>query len=327
MMLEMLSWSIGVGSRDAAFKQVIKTINLIQSSLDPREADPEFSGLEIPLQGVIFKKHKMDVLPTKPAKGQNSPEDKSDIKSLITRMMDFRLRLTWVDRDRNELETILAQLSDLVTHLEAFVPECHLSSGVLAASILAKLSNEEQLEALAHSNDKIDRALASSAKAKVILDDSPADQAGNASRITSQSLTLAKDSLRFGILRMKGSMSHSVRMEWNFLNDGGGSEEYVKRNKFLAYLLERVSRPEYYHPDAHEGFTKPRDLVSERKKAMLVNRSASRGFVDIGWRMGKHYQSAARALLLGDLPAQSGDEVFAQQYVEKVVYPLSKRTA
>ncbi|KAL7795075.1 prion-inhibition and propagation domain-containing protein [Trichoderma ceciliae] len=551
MALEIISWSVGMGGISPAFQRAIKTVNLIQSSLDPRETDPEFLVMRYRIvltrleqwgafcgigghsavaqpstlshkpktvqnlivdilrqieslkddANVIVKKHNISLPATAPVeKREEGPQDKPNPKPFVKKeyvkkVKTFKLKFTWVNKDRDRLEAILLELGDLVTQLEAFVPECNLPFGAFIASLLAKSNSKEQLEALAQSDDKIHKALASAAQAKAIMDASPSGEAGNASLIATRSLTFAKDASKFGILQTEKNMPLSVWVEWNLVRSSARSGECVKRINSLAYLLERVSKPEiclppclgvyedvayerqhrekriglvfgvpnqdhreseydgnlqgcppktlaslmqdeknapipllgdrfqlaselatafscfhaagwlhkginaesilffhqvnnqgititkpfitgfqfsrpqdgaslsqgplengefdqYYHPSANNGFTKPRDLyglgvvlceigqwrlmadrVSKQKKASLKDRSAWRDFmvdnvlVDVGWRMGKYYQSAVRALLLGELPEDGGDEVFAQQYLEKVIRPLSRCVA
>lgn len=115
--------------------------------------------------------------------------------------------------------------------------------------------------------------------------------------------------------------------------------------------LENKHLQHYYHPNAHEGFTKQRDLyglgvvlyeigcwdlvveqVSDRTRETLTNRAAWQTYMvnrrapDLGWRMGTAYQKVVMTLLQGRLP--SGDRIdgqlFVQQYMEKVLRPLSE---
>ncbi|KAL7928166.1 prion-inhibition and propagation domain-containing protein [Trichoderma chlorosporum] len=441
---------------------------------------------------IFVAKHNISLSTPEPFGSKTHVKDKNhqNAKSFMRKMSDFKLKLNWVEKDRDALQATLDKLNDLVTNLEAFLPGCHLPSSALTASILPRITNTRQLETLAGSGDKINMALATSARAKAIMDTSESYKERNASRIVSQNLTLAEDS-RFGILRMKSNLPLSVLIEWNFIKATHGAEEYIKRIQSLAYVLERASsselclppchgffedvayerlygmkriglvfgvpiqgtdtfrydgdlechppktladliqaeksapipllgdrfqlalelvttfncfhaagwlhkginphsilffqrtekqgvnitkpfitgfqfsRPQdgaslsqgpledskydqYYHPDARSGFTKSLDLyglgvvlceigqwklmanrVVRQRKAVLANRSAWRDFMldnvvaDIGWRMGKHYQSAVRALLCADLPSDRGDEIFAQQYLERVIRPLS----
>ncbi|KAJ5827332.1 protein kinase [Penicillium robsamsonii] len=113
--------------------------------------------------------------------------------------------------------------------------------------------------------------------------------------------------------------------------------------------LDDSALDRYYHPDAHRGFTKQRDLyglgvvlceigrwalvsdtVTERRRKKLTSREAWREYMldhvveDLGWRMGKMYQDAVRTLLDSSLPTDdAGDAFFAQQVLEKVIQPLS----
>ncbi|KAI1211926.1 prion-inhibition and propagation-domain-containing protein [Annulohypoxylon truncatum] len=110
-------------------------------------------------------------------------------------------------------------------------------------------------------------------------------------------------------------------------------------NKGLGY---------YYHPDAHKGSTRRLDLYSlgvvlyelgrwgllADRKEQLGNRTQwrkyllTRGFKDLGWRMGDKYQSVVKTLLDCDLPPDDADhEYFAQKYLEKVMRPLSSCSA
>ncbi|KAJ5375500.1 protein kinase [Penicillium concentricum] len=117
--------------------------------------------------------------------------------------------------------------------------------------------------------------------------------------------------------------------------------------------LEDTALDHYYHPDAHLGFSKVRDLyslgvilceigrwalvadtVTERRKKKLTSRKAWQEYIinnvveDLGWRMGYLYQSAVRTLLDSSLPTDDlGDAVFAQQFLERVIQPLSLCTA
>ncbi|KAJ5173835.1 uncharacterized protein N7500_001766 [Penicillium coprophilum] len=113
--------------------------------------------------------------------------------------------------------------------------------------------------------------------------------------------------------------------------------------------FEDTALNQYYHPDAHLGFSKLRDIyslgvilceigrwalvadtVTERRKKKLTSRKAWQEYMinhvveDLGWRMGYLYQSAVRTLLDSSLPADdAGDAVFAQQFLERVIQPLS----
>ncbi|KKY14998.1 hypothetical protein UCDDS831_g07875 [Diplodia seriata] len=111
--------------------------------------------------------------------------------------------------------------------------------------------------------------------------------------------------------------------------------------------LDNKELQHYYHPDAHDGFTKQRDLyslgvvlceigrwrmvtdlVSERRRAGLDNRAAWQRYLvdvvaqDLEWRVGTMYKSVVMTLLQGRLP--SLNELFVKQYLEKVILPLSK---
>jgi hypothetical protein len=114
-------------------------------------------------------------------------------------------------------------------------------------------------------------------------------------------------------------------------------------------LLEDTTLDHYYHPDAHLGFTKTRDLyslgvvlceigrwalvadtVTERRRKQMTSRQAWRDYMvhhvveDLGWRMGKLYKDAVKALLDSSLPADdAGDAFCAQQLLERVIQPLS----
>ncbi|KAB8252896.1 hypothetical protein BDV35DRAFT_335138 [Aspergillus flavus] len=49
---------------------------------------------------------------------------------------------------------------------------------------------------------------------------------------------------------------------------------------------------------------------------------------DLGWRMGKLYQEAVKTLLESSLPSDdAGDALFAQQFLERVIQPLSTCSA
>ena len=113
--------------------------------------------------------------------------------------------------------------------------------------------------------------------------------------------------------------------------------------------LEDSTLDHYYHPDAHLGFTKMRDLyslgvvlceigrwalvadtVTERRRKQITSRRAWQDYMvnhvvaDLGWRMGKLYKDAVKTLLDSSLPADdAGDAFCAQQLLERVIQPLS----
>jgi hypothetical protein len=113
--------------------------------------------------------------------------------------------------------------------------------------------------------------------------------------------------------------------------------------------LEDSALDHYYHPDAHLGFSKQRDLyslgvvlceigrwaliadsVSERRRKRLTSRKAWQDYMisnvveDLGWRMGALYQQTVRKLLDSSLPTDdAGDADFAEQFFEGVIQPLS----
>ncbi|KAB8272147.1 prion-inhibition and propagation-domain-containing protein [Aspergillus minisclerotigenes] len=117
--------------------------------------------------------------------------------------------------------------------------------------------------------------------------------------------------------------------------------------------LEDSALDQYYHPDAHLGFSKRRDLyglgvvlcevgrwalvadtVPDRMRKKLISREAWREYMlnyvvkDLGWRMGKLYQEAVKTLLESSLPSDdAGDALFAQQFLERVIQPLSTCSA
>ncbi|KAK2615954.1 hypothetical protein N8I77_002675 [Diaporthe amygdali] len=116
--------------------------------------------------------------------------------------------------------------------------------------------------------------------------------------------------------------------------------------------LEDTKLEQYYHPEAHRGFTKQRDLyslgvvlveigrwalvesVSESTRRKLKDRNAWQKYLlakhvpELGWRMGRRYQSVTRTLLQGSLPDDDDDDVlFEQEYFNKVLQPLSSNTA
>lgn len=118
--------------------------------------------------------------------------------------------------------------------------------------------------------------------------------------------------------------------------------------------LEEEALQPYYHPDADKGFTKRLDLYSlgvvlceigrwdllenttdkARTKHHLNSKTAWREYVmanwlkDLGWRMGKKYQDAVEVLLECKLPGDSeDDDLFAQQFQQKVIQPLSSCVA
>lgn len=117
--------------------------------------------------------------------------------------------------------------------------------------------------------------------------------------------------------------------------------------------LEDATLDHYYHPDAHLGFTKQRDLyslgvvlceigrwalvadtVTDRRKKQLTSRQAWQDYMrnhvveDLGWRMGELYRDAVMTLLDSSLPADdAGDAFFAQQFLERVIQPLSMCSA
>lgn len=105
---------------------------------------------------------------------------------------------------------------------------------------------------------------------------------------------------------------------------------------------------------ADQGFTKRLDLYSlgvvlceigrwdlladttekAKKKHHLTSREAWRAYIsttwlsDLGWRMGKNYQDAVGVLLKCELPSDGDDDdLFAQQFQQKVIQPLSMCTA
>ncbi|KAI8959953.1 hypothetical protein F5Y11DRAFT_358821 [Daldinia sp. FL1419] len=86
----------------------------------------------------------------------------------------------------------------------------------------------------------------------------------------------------------------------------------------LAYSPLRKEVEHYYHPNAHIGFTKGRTSIAW----------VCRVLADLGWRMGDKYHSAARALLACELPDdQTLHDYFAEQFLEKVMKPLSSCSA
>lgn len=120
--------------------------------------------------------------------------------------------------------------------------------------------------------------------------------------------------------------------------------------------LEDAALQHYYHPDVlqRRGFSKKRDLyglgvvlcevgrwslvASERThRAFLAgDRAAWQTYMvdkvaeDLGWRMGRKYQGVVKTLLQCSLPDDgdtTDDALFAQQYLEKVVQPLSTCSA
>ncbi|CAG9983849.1 unnamed protein product [Clonostachys byssicola] len=116
--------------------------------------------------------------------------------------------------------------------------------------------------------------------------------------------------------------------------------------------LEDKATEYYYHPDAHQGFTKTRDLYSlgvvlyeiarwnlvpdtvrPEKRKRLVNRAAWRDHMvakalpELGWRAGAYYQKAVGALIQGGVLPEEGEggddgDYFAQQYYDKIIRPL-----
>jgi hypothetical protein len=105
----------------------------------------------------------------------------------------------------------------------------------------------------------------------------------------------------------------------------------------------------YYHPEAEKGFTKARDLyslgvvlceigrwslmrdISERRKRKLQSRGLWQEYLctdvvnDLGWRMGKKYQTVVKTLLSSGLPSDDdGEEFFTQQYIKDVMKPLKE---
>ncbi|KAI1452178.1 prion-inhibition and propagation-domain-containing protein [Annulohypoxylon moriforme] len=113
----------------------------------------------------------------------------------------------------------------------------------------------------------------------------------------------------------------------------------------LAYSpLQEPGVEHYYHPEAHLGFTKSRDLYSlgvigrwallSDLKRTPNGREAWRDFmlskvlVDLGWRMGDKYQSAVRTLLDCELPDDKiSHDYFAEQFLDKVMKLLSSCSA
>ncbi|KAI0845572.1 prion-inhibition and propagation-domain-containing protein [Daldinia vernicosa] len=117
----------------------------------------------------------------------------------------------------------------------------------------------------------------------------------------------------------------------------------------LAYTpLERREVEHYYHPDAHNGFTKKKDLYSlgvvlceigrwallaEQKKkpngrSEWRNLMLGKPLADLGWRMGGKYHSAVRELLECRFPDDDAPhDYFAEQFLEKVMKPLSSCSA
>ena len=107
----------------------------------------------------------------------------------------------------------------------------------------------------------------------------------------------------------------------------------------------------YYHPEAADGFTKRLDLYSlgvvlceigrwelipyamAPKKQKLADRVWALDFLskkpleDLGWRMGVHYREAVQALLMPTLPKDENQDIFAQQYFEKVLRLLDSCNA
>ena len=72
------------------------------------------------------------------------------------------------------------------------------------------------------------------------------------------------------------------------------------------------------------------DTVTDRRKKQLTSRQAWREYMlnhvveDLGWRMGKLYRDAVKTLLDSSLPTDdAGDAFFAQQFLERVIQPLS----
>ncbi|KAJ8132799.1 hypothetical protein O1611_g825 [Lasiodiplodia mahajangana] len=102
----------------------------------------------------------------------------------------------------------------------------------------------------------------------------------------------------------------------------------------------------YYHPAAEKGFSRCIDLYSlgvvlcEIGRWALVGSTVRRKMADrtewhsylrskvlseMGWRMGKRYQSAVRTLLDCQLPDDEGSsDFFEREYFEKVIQPLSE---
>ncbi|KAI0888314.1 uncharacterized protein GGS22DRAFT_155570 [Annulohypoxylon maeteangense] len=117
----------------------------------------------------------------------------------------------------------------------------------------------------------------------------------------------------------------------------------------LAYTpLAEPQIEHYYHPDAHRGFTKSRDLYSlgvvlceiGRWGLLADLREKPKGrdnwrdfmlekvLVDLGWRMGDKYQSAVRTLLDCELPNDDiSHDYFAEQFLDKVMRLLSSCSA
>ncbi|KAL6820786.1 prion-inhibition and propagation domain-containing protein [Trichoderma camerunense] len=147
-------------------------------------------------------------------------------------------RMNWIKTEKQEFESVILKLDKLITSLENFVPECKVPLDALVASVLAKVSDKTQLHAFSHLNSRSSWALALSARAKAIGQKSE----GKASRRTTQQLKFAPKAPDLGILQLPGKVT-SVWVEWNVINPGLRSEDYVRQIESLTYLLENVSEP------------------------------------------------------------------------------------
>ncbi|KAI0381294.1 hypothetical protein F5Y04DRAFT_79688 [Hypomontagnella monticulosa] len=117
----------------------------------------------------------------------------------------------------------------------------------------------------------------------------------------------------------------------------------------LSYSPLMDNKLEYYYlPESMNGFTKRLDLYSlgvvlceigrwdllGRKRGKITSQEKWREFItgdvlkDLSWRMGTKYQGAVRVLLNCELPGDElGDQVFAQEFLKKVMLPLSSCSA
>ncbi|KAI1100400.1 prion-inhibition and propagation-domain-containing protein [Jackrogersella minutella] len=122
-----------------------------------------------------------------------------------------------------------------------------------------------------------------------------------------------------------------------------------QRETSLAYTpLQDPGVEHYYHPDAHHGFDKRRDLYSLGVVLCEIGRwglltdlkktpkgreewrdfMLEKALVDLGWRMGDKYQSAVRTLLDCELPDDNiRHDYFAEQFLDKVMKLLSSCSA
>ncbi|GAW14647.1 hypothetical protein ANO14919_040500 [Xylariales sp. No.14919] len=206
----------------------------------------------------LVDKHNINtpVSPAANVDGTPRPQD-AVIAALSKIRVKPKAKFLWTIKGKAEFEEKVSNINTLIDDLEGFTVNASESQSLqraLPSMGLKHITNTTMLHTLLEPNTRVDSALATSARVKLLQSNFAKSPESSATVLTIDQLRFLQNSSTLGTLRSTAMSFTPVWIEWSVVSDGTAAPEYIRRIKALGYLLEKASDPVLRLPVCHGIF-------------------------------------------------------------------------